>query len=137
MGLFNRKIISVEILNSSVDSKKSATSSLMRGAVGGALLGPAGLLAGGLSGKNKMKQMTTFLIKYDDGYQMTQTVENNGLMFNTYMQLIKKQKSEVKQSKKETVNNKYDKLSKLKELLDSNAITQEEFQKEKEKILDE
>ena len=47
------------------DSKKSAGSSIGRGLVGGALLGPVGLLGGALSGKNK--KSTTFLIEYDEG----------------------------------------------------------------------
>ena len=130
MSMFNKKIKSVEILNSSSDTRKSASSSLVRGAVGGALLGPAGLLAGGLSGKNKTKHMTTFLIKYDDGTQITQTVKNNGVMFNAYMQMANAQENSV-----ENQGDKYDKLVKLKELLDSNVITQEEFEKEKQELL--
>ena len=92
MGLFNKKIVSVEILGTSSESRKSASSSLMRGAVGGALLGPAGLLAGGLSGKNKTKNKTTFLITYDDGTSMNQTVEDNGILYNSYMSFINKNK---------------------------------------------
>lgn len=92
MGLFNKKIVSVEILGTSNESRKSASSSLMRGAVGGALLEPAGLLAGGLSGKNKTKNKTTFLITYDDGTSMNQTVEDNGILYNSYMSFINKNK---------------------------------------------
>ena len=92
MGLFNKKIVSVELIGSSTDTRKSASSSLIRGAVGGALLGPAGLLAGGLSGKNKNINQTTFLITYDDGTSMTRTVKNNGIEFNMYMQEINKHK---------------------------------------------
>lgn len=126
MGIFNRKIISTEIIDSYTDSKKSAGSSLVRGAVGGALLGPAGLLAGGLSGKNKNTQMTTFLIKYDDGSQETQIIKNKGLLYDTYIKFLKEENSS---------NSKYDELNKLKELLDKNIITKEEFEKEKQKIL--
>lgn len=92
MGFFNKKIVSVELIGSSTDTRKSASSSLIRGAVGGALLGPAGLLAGGLSGKNKNTNQTTFLITYDDGTSMTRTVKNNGIEFNMYMQQINKNK---------------------------------------------
>ena len=92
MSVFNKKIVSVEILNAYTDTQKSASSSLVRGAVGGALFGAAGLLAGSLSGKNKTKNMTTFLIKYEDGSQETQTVKNNGVMFNMYMQIMNKNK---------------------------------------------
>ena len=90
MGLFNKKIISTEIIGSYADSKKSATSSLVRGAVGGVLFGGVGALAGGLSGKNKVKEKTTFLITYDDGSQFTQTVENNGVLYNTYIKFLNK-----------------------------------------------
>lgn len=92
MGLFNQKIVSVEIVNNSTETKKSASSSLVRGAIGGALFGGAGLLAGSLSGKNKSIDKTTFLITYDDGTSMTRTVKNNGIEFNMYMQLINKNK---------------------------------------------
>ena len=92
MGLFNKQIVSVEILGTSNESRKSASSSLVRGAVGGALLGPAGLLAGGLSGKNKVKNKTTFLVTYDDGTSMNHTVEDNGILYNSYMAFINKKK---------------------------------------------
>lgn len=87
MGIF-KKIVSTEILTTTTDSKKSASSTLIRGAVGGALLGPAGMLAGGLSGKNKIQAMTTFLITYDDGSQQTDTVKNDSIIYTTYMQFL-------------------------------------------------
>lgn len=88
MGIFNRKIVSVEIVDHSTTTKKSATSSLTRGIVGGALFGGAGMIAGGLSGKNVETNKTSFLIKYDDGMSEIQTVKNNGMQFNMYMQLV-------------------------------------------------
>lgn len=90
MGLFNKKIVSTEIMDSHIDSRKSVSSSLVRGAVGGALLGPAGLLAGGLSGKNKNSQMITFLVKYNDGSSDIQTAKKGSLTYNTYMQFLNK-----------------------------------------------
>ena len=66
------------------DSRKSATSSVIRGSVGGVLLGPIGLVGGLLSGKNRNK--TTFLIYYSDGSKKTLTVKTGGVLFN---QLIK------------------------------------------------
>lgn len=90
MGLFDKRIISTEILDSHIDSRKSASSSLIRGAIGGALLGPAGMLAGGLSGKNKNTEMTTFLIKYNDGSTDTQTAKKGSLTYNTFMQYLNK-----------------------------------------------
>lgn len=47
------------------DSKKSAASGVARGLVGGALLGPVGMLAGGLSAKNKKSY--TLILQYKDG----------------------------------------------------------------------
>lgn len=90
MGLFNKKIVSTEIIDSYNDSKKSASSTLIRGAIGGALFGGVGALAGGLSAKNKNTQHTTFLVKYDDGSQDVQTVKNGSLFYNTYMQFLNK-----------------------------------------------
>lgn len=46
------------------DHRKSAASGVARGLVGGALLGPVGLLAGGLSAKNKSSY--TLAIKFKD-----------------------------------------------------------------------
>ena len=68
------------------DSKKSAGSSIGRGLVGGALLGPVGLIGGALSGKNK--KSTTFLIEYDDGSRDTDTVKTGGMMFNVYAKYL-------------------------------------------------
>ena len=90
MSIFNRKIVSTEILDSYTDSRKSASSSFIRGAVGGALFGGVGALAGGLSGKNKNKSMITFLVKYNDGTQDTQTVKTGSLIYNTYIQFLNK-----------------------------------------------
>lgn len=66
------------------DSRKSASSSVIRGSVGGLILGPIGLVGGLLSGKNRNK--TTFLLSYSDGSKKTLTVKTGGLLFN---QLIK------------------------------------------------
>ena len=47
------------------DIRKSAASGVMRGAVGGVLLGPVGMLAGGLSAKNK--GVYNVAVKFKDG----------------------------------------------------------------------
>lgn len=47
------------------ETRKSAASGVARGLVGGALLGPVGLLAGGLSAKNK--GTVTLAIQFKDG----------------------------------------------------------------------
>lgn len=47
------------------ETRKSAASGVARGIVGGALLGPVGLLAGGLSAKNK--GTVTLAVQFKDG----------------------------------------------------------------------
>ena len=47
------------------ETRKSAASGVARGIVGGALLGPVGMLAGGLSAKNK--STVTIAIQFKDG----------------------------------------------------------------------
>jgi hypothetical protein len=53
---------------------KSAASGIARGIVGGALLGPVGLLAGGLSAKNK--GIYTLAIQFKDGKQSLMEVDD-------------------------------------------------------------
>ena len=62
------------------DSRKSASSTAIRGAVGGALFGAAGLVGGAASGKNK--NTTTFKIVYKSGRVEIKTVKNNSSEFN-------------------------------------------------------
>lgn len=77
----SQTISKVMIVGGSSDSRKKVGSSLMRGAIGGALLGPVGLVGGALSGKNKITNETTFLIEYEDGHRETKTVDNNSSEF--------------------------------------------------------
>lgn len=83
-----QRIKSVKIIGGGVTSKKKAGSAVARGAVGSALLGPVGLVAGAASAKNKIKDHTTFLIEYEDGHKETETVENNSISFKTYIQYV-------------------------------------------------
>ncbi len=77
-NLSNRyKIVKTMIVNSSQDSRKKASSSIARGAIGGAVLGPAGLVGGALSGKNKVTNTVTFLVEYGDGHRETKTVQTD------------------------------------------------------------
>ena len=82
----NKKIIKTTILNTINDSRKSAGSSLVRGAVGGYLFGVAGVAAGAVSGKNKIESKTTFLVEYASGKKETKTVSNNS---KEYQELVK------------------------------------------------
>lgn len=65
------------------DHRKSAASGIGRGLVGGALLGPVGMLAGGLSAKNK--GTFTVAVKFKDG--KNSLVEINDKI---YKSLVKK-----------------------------------------------
>lgn len=73
------------------DSRKSVTSGVARGAVGGVLLGavglgPVGVVAGAMSAKNK--KTTTFLIIYTDGSRKTVTVKTNSSDFKKYVKYL-------------------------------------------------
>ncbi len=67
-------------------STKKAGSAIARGAVGGALLGPVGLVGGAVSAKNK--DTTTFLIEYKDGRRETKTVKNSDPDFKLYCKFL-------------------------------------------------
>ena len=69
------------------DTRKSVGSAVARGAVGGALLGPIGLIGGALSGKNKSE--TTFTIIYKSGRREVRTVKNDSNEFRNYASYIK------------------------------------------------
>ena len=84
-----RTISKVMIVGANSDSRKSVSSSVMRGAVGGALLGPVGLVGGALSGKNKVTNETTFLIEYEDGHRETKTVNNDSFEFKNLCKYLK------------------------------------------------
>lgn len=84
--LMNKKIIKTTILNTINDSRKNAGNTLVRGAVGGALFGGVGLVAGAMSGKNKITSKTTFLIEYASGKKETKTVNNDS---KEYQELVK------------------------------------------------
>lgn len=63
MKLDKTTVDSYEVITD--DHRKSATSGVVRGLVGGALLGPVGILAGGLSAKNK--GIYQIAIQFKDG----------------------------------------------------------------------
>lgn len=71
----------------SEDSKKSLSSAVARGAIGGALLGPVGLVGGAISGKNKAK--TTFTVVYKSGRREILTVDNDSSDFAIYARYLK------------------------------------------------
>lgn len=78
-----KTISKTQIIDS--DSRKSATSAIARGAVGGILLGPIGLL-GAASAKNK--KTTTFLVFYSDDSRKTFTVKNNSFQYKEFIRYL-------------------------------------------------
>lgn len=81
--MLGKKIVKTMIVGE--DSRKSVVSTVTRGAVGTAVLGPVGMLAG-LSGKNKKE--TTFLIEYSNGSRQTRTVKNNSSEYKLYCKYL-------------------------------------------------
>lgn len=79
MGKAKRVYISRDTVTSydvvDEDSRKSAGSGVARGLVGGALLGPVGAVAGGLSAKNK--RSITIAIEFKDGKRSLLEVDGN------------------------------------------------------------
>ena len=84
----DKKIVRTTILNTINDSRKSAGSSLVRGAIGGQLFGVAGVVAGAMSGKNKIESKTTFLIEYASGKKETKTVNNNSKEYQEFCKYL-------------------------------------------------
>lgn len=75
-----------KVLIVSSDSRKSASSSIIRGAIGGSVLGPIGLLGGLVSGKNR--NSTTFLVFFSNGKKKTITCKTNSRDFNYYVKYV-------------------------------------------------
>ena len=66
------------------ETRKSAASGIARGLVGGALLGPVGMLAGGLSAKNKKSY--TMVIQFKDGKKSL--IEVNDITYKSIVGLM-------------------------------------------------
>ena len=84
-------IVSTAIVNSTTIGKQKAsvTSSVVRGAVGGAVFGPVGLIAGAVTPKKTITTKTkdvTFSIRYASGRCTTEKVKFGSLR---YKELIK------------------------------------------------
>lgn len=76
------KIVKTTIVDN--DSRKSATSGIARGLVGGVLLGGIGAIGGLASAKNKKE--TTFLVEYANGKRKVQKVKTGS---SEYKRLVK------------------------------------------------
>lgn len=80
------KIVSVVIVDTTEKSKTKAsiTSSVVRGTIGGLLLGPVGMVAGAVTPKKKTITETktvTFAVLYADGTRRLETVKNGSARF--------------------------------------------------------
>ena len=85
----SKTIKQVIIVNNSSDSRKKVGSTVIRGTIGNAMLGSAGLVGGALSGKNKVSNKTTFLIEYEDGHRETKEVDNDSHEFKKLCNYLK------------------------------------------------
>lgn len=75
----DRRVVSAVLV--ATDSKRGAVGAAGRAVVGGALLGPVGMVAGAASGTSKARK-ATFSVKYASGRTATETVEIGGKRFN-------------------------------------------------------
>ena len=71
-----------EVLNS--ESQKSMSSGIMRGLIGGAILGPVGALAGGVSAKNKNTYLVA--VQFKDGKRSL--LELEGVLYQALVQKL-------------------------------------------------
>ena len=78
-NLNNKTVTKFELLNT--ETNKSGSSAVGRGIVGGALLGPVGLLGGALSAKNKSTHLVR--IYHNDG--LSSVLELDNKMYNKLM----------------------------------------------------
>lgn len=89
----DRTIVSAAIVNTTSKGKQkaSATSSIVRGAVGGALFGPVGMVAGAVTPKKTTvtKDMTvTFSVLYESGRRDVETVKVGSKRYNELAKYI-------------------------------------------------
>lgn len=85
----SKTVKQVIIVSNTSDSRKKVGSTVVRGAIGGALLGSAGLVGGAMSGKNKVSSKTTFLIEYEDGHRETKEVDNDSTEYKKLCNYLK------------------------------------------------
>ena len=133
LGLYN--LIEVEWLE---DIKNKGKKVVGRSIAGAMIAGPAGMIIGGLTGKDKIKDKSVAVITLQD--QDTHNVR----MFtfkceakdvNKYKLLPKKPLIEDETVVEAPPVDSLEQLKKLKELLDLEAITQEEFDLKKKELL--
>lgn len=121
-------VASYEVLDE--EHRKSASSGIMRGAVGAALLGPVGLLAG-VSAKSKGAYRIT--ISFKDGKQSL--IEVDEKIYKVLMKALFTVNQGQTEGEKQQMPSETDELLKWKGLLDQGVITVEEFEAKKKQLL--
>lgn len=122
------------------NSKKKGV--VTRSLVGGALLGPAGAIIGGTTAKRvdnsqsvtRQEIVKTIVIERDDPYNPIGRFNYDEELLNKLTEILEKNNTK-KAIESNDSNLIADELIKLKNLLDSGVLTEEEFNKQKEKLL--
>lgn len=87
--LLSNKIEKTQYMNGNVatTSKTSTSSAIGRAVVGGAIAGDVGAIVGASTAKQKVKEKhtTTFLVIYKDGHKSLETVEDDSLEYQVYV----------------------------------------------------
>ena len=127
------QVTNYEILDST--STKSASSAILRGAIGATLLGPVGLLAG-LSAKNK--NIKLIALKFKDGQECVVDVDDK--VYKAILKTLTGIKSTFDEDETKPLENKpeistADEILKFKNLMDQGIISEEEFQAKKKQLL--
>ena len=116
------------------EHRKSAASGAARGLVGGALLGPVGLLAGGISAKSK--GIYQVVIQFKDGKSSLLEVDDKIYKsITTKLALVNAANSSAGSTASAGAISTADEIMKFKQLLDAGVITQKEFDEQKAKLL--
>lgn len=124
--LTSENVASIQLVGQ--DTRKSASSSIGRGIVGGVLLGPVGLIGGAVSGKNKISR--DFLIEYRSGEQSVIRVSK--LIYPKVIDLM----SDINMQNKTLDQEVFDNASLIRvdqpivEALKQHAVTREELLEE-------
>lgn len=84
----HKTILKTMIVASDSNRHQKMGSSIIRGTIGGALLGPVGMISGAMSGKHKNDNTTTFLVLYEDGHKETIITETNSSEFKKLCQYL-------------------------------------------------
>lgn len=145
-GMFGGKITldqttvaSYEVIDS--ETKTSATSAAVRGVLGNALLGPVGIAAA-LSAKKK--GLYTIALQFTDGKSSLIEVDKDIYktlvenLFNAIPTATEAQTATPPEQPTPTTNQPLDpaaEIAKYKSLLDSGAITQDEYEAKKKQLL--